>query len=98
MLRITETHDYDLIGTLLPATEAAAVDAAGPLACADQYQSESITCKMKCPICNRPVRLEDKEAPFCSERCREVDLGNWAMEKYVISTPADRVSQDEDED
>jgi endogenous inhibitor of DNA gyrase (YacG/DUF329 family) len=54
---------------------------------------------MKCPICQRPVQLEDKEAPFCSERCREVDLGNWATEKYVISTPADRVSQrDEDEE
>ncbi len=43
---------------------------------------------MKCPICGRPVNLSDKESPFCSERCREVDLGNWAMEKYVISTPA----------
>jgi endogenous inhibitor of DNA gyrase (YacG/DUF329 family) len=48
---------------------------------------------MKCPICNRPVRLEDKESPFCSERCREVDLGNWAMEKYVISTPAPGVTE-----
>lgn len=55
---------------------------------------------MRCPICHRPVRLEDKEAPFCSERCREVDLGLWATDKYVISTPADElVSQpDEDED
>jgi endogenous inhibitor of DNA gyrase (YacG/DUF329 family) len=26
--------------------------------------------------------------PFCSERCRIIDLGNWASEKYVISTPA----------
>jgi len=43
---------------------------------------------MKCPICKKPVKLSDPEAPFCSERCREVDLGNWAMEKYVISTPA----------
>jgi hypothetical protein len=43
---------------------------------------------MKCPICGRPVKLSDAESPFCSERCREVDLGNWAMEKYVISTPA----------
>ncbi len=25
--------------------------------------------------------------PFCSERCKLVDLGNWADEKYVISTP-----------
>jgi uncharacterized protein len=43
---------------------------------------------MKCPICKRPVKLTDPEAPFCSERCREIDLGNWATEKYVISTPA----------
>ena len=43
---------------------------------------------MKCPICKRPVKLSDPEAPFCSERCREVDLGNWATEKYMISTPA----------
>ncbi len=47
---------------------------------------------MRCPICNRPVRLEDREAPFCSERCRDVDLGNWAMEKYVISTPASYIT------
>lgn len=25
--------------------------------------------------------------PFCSVRCKEVDLGNWASEKYVISEP-----------
>jgi endogenous inhibitor of DNA gyrase (YacG/DUF329 family) len=55
--------------------------------------------KLKCPICHRPVRLEDKESPFCSARCREVDLGNWAAEKYVISTPEDRVTlEGEDED
>ena len=43
---------------------------------------------MRCPICQRPVKLKDPDAPFCSERCKEIDLGNWAMEKYVISTPA----------
>lgn len=43
---------------------------------------------MQCPICRKPVKLTDPEAPFCSVRCREIDLGNWAMEKYVISTPA----------
>ena len=32
--------------------------------------------------------------PFCSERCKLIDLGNWASEKYVISTPADE-SEDE---
>lgn len=42
---------------------------------------------MKCPICNKPVNLKDPDSPFCSPRCREIDLGNWAMGKYVISMP-----------
>lgn len=42
---------------------------------------------MKCPICEKPVAFTDPEMPFCSERCRLLDLGNWASEKYVISTP-----------
>jgi endogenous inhibitor of DNA gyrase (YacG/DUF329 family) len=55
---------------------------------------------MKCPICGRAVKLSDATAPFCSERCREVDLGNWATEKYVISTPAapPEPKQSEDEE
>jgi uncharacterized protein len=53
---------------------------------------------MRCPICNRPVRLEDKESPFCSERCREVDLGLWATDKYVISTPAEELPEQSRED
>ncbi|MGI8992290.1 MAG: DNA gyrase inhibitor YacG [Bryobacteraceae bacterium] len=43
---------------------------------------------MKCPICKKPVKRGDEAFPFCSERCRTIDLGNWATEKYVISTPA----------
>jgi uncharacterized protein len=42
---------------------------------------------MKCPICKKEVNKGDAEFPFCSERCRLYDLGNWASEKYVISTP-----------
>jgi uncharacterized protein len=42
---------------------------------------------MKCPICQKEVALSDPEMPFCSERCRLIDLGNWASEKYVISSP-----------
>src|SRR5262249_26288693 len=66
-----------------------------------QYYAEFTARTMKCPICNRPVKLEDELSPFCSERCREVDLGNWATEKYVISTPAPGLTQpgsEEDED
>ena len=43
--------------------------------------------KMPCPICRKSVVLNDPFMPFCSERCRTVDLGNWASEKYVISEP-----------
>jgi len=42
---------------------------------------------MQCPICQKKVQISDPFMPFCSERCKEVDLGNWAMEKYVISEP-----------
>jgi endogenous inhibitor of DNA gyrase (YacG/DUF329 family) len=40
--------------------------------------------------------------PFCSKRCRLIDLGNWADEKYKISTPTHQsefsvVPEDEDE-
>jgi endogenous inhibitor of DNA gyrase (YacG/DUF329 family) len=52
----------------------------------------------KCPICKKEVKREDPEFPFCSERCRIVDLGNWASEKYVISTPADIRHDTEDEE
>jgi endogenous inhibitor of DNA gyrase (YacG/DUF329 family) len=33
--------------------------------------------------------MDDPYMPFCSDRCREVDLGNWASEKYVISSPVE---------
>jgi endogenous inhibitor of DNA gyrase (YacG/DUF329 family) len=45
---------------------------------------------MKCPICKKKeVVLGDPDFPFCSERCRIIDLGNWASGKYVISTPVE---------
>jgi endogenous inhibitor of DNA gyrase (YacG/DUF329 family) len=44
--------------------------------------------KLKCPICKQPVDSDtDSEFPFCSDRCRERDLGNWAMEKYKVAVP-----------
>ena len=44
--------------------------------------------KHRCPICKRATDSElDKDFPFCSERCRLLDLGAWASEKYVVSDP-----------
>jgi endogenous inhibitor of DNA gyrase (YacG/DUF329 family) len=53
--------------------------------------------KLKCPICKKPVDSDtDAEFPFCSERCREHDLGNWAMEKYKVGVPMMDESEPED--
>ena len=42
--------------------------------------------KHHCPICRKPVDSAiHPDFPFCSERCRLLDLGNWASEKYVVS-------------
>ena len=44
--------------------------------------------KWRCPICRKPTDSEvQADFPFCSERCKSLDLGNWASEKYVISEP-----------
>jgi endogenous inhibitor of DNA gyrase (YacG/DUF329 family) len=42
---------------------------------------------MNCPICKKTVTAGSDFYPFCSERCKLIDLGNWSSEKYVISTP-----------
>jgi uncharacterized protein len=44
--------------------------------------------KHRCPICGVETdSTVHAEFPFCSKRCRERDLGNWASEKYVVSEP-----------
>ena len=54
---------------------------------------------MKCPICKKEVALGSPEMPFCSERCRLIDLGNWASGKYVIpGAPATRPEKDSSEE
>ncbi len=39
-----------------------------------------------CPTCSAKVewKEENKYRPFCSERCKQIDLGAWAEEKYAI--------------
>ena len=43
--------------------------------------------KLHCAICRKPVKIKDAEFPFCSPRCRLIDLGKWASGGYVISSP-----------
>ena len=49
---------------------------------------------VKCPICEKQIEWTEKNTyrPFCSKRCKQIDLGAWAEEKYAVS-----VSEEEKE-
>jgi len=40
--------------------------------------------RLHCPTCKKLVLRSDPEFPFCSERCRMIDLGKWASNGYVV--------------
>ncbi len=50
-------------------------------------RSESKKKVLRCPTCEQLVTATDPEFPFCSERCRVIDLGKWASGAYRISSP-----------
>ena len=55
----------------------------------------------RCPICDRPMRGERSEwpnLPFCSDRCRLIDLGRWLGEKYCIPDADSSVPPDDADD
>ena len=43
--------------------------------------------EVACPVCQKSVQWNAQSPfrPFCSERCRLIDLGQWASEKYTIA-------------
>ncbi len=42
---------------------------------------------LRCPICKKAVAPDSEYSPFCSDRCRVIDLGKWASGDYKISSP-----------
>jgi len=51
---------------------------------------------IKCPHCHKPASLVDNPyRPFCSERCKMIDLGTWVTEGYSI--PGEKAPTDEEE-
>jgi len=52
---------------------------------------------LKCPICNKEVGNfeENKSWPFCGERCKLIDLGDWLAEKIYF--PGESVEIPEEE-
>ena len=52
--------------------------------------------RIHCPTCGTRFDAAHTQAmPFCSDRCRQIDLGRWFNEEY--SVPATRDDWDEDE-
>ena len=48
---------------------------------------------MRCPVCESEFSPAETTAmPFCSERCRTIDLGRWLDEDYAL--PDDEASDD----
>jgi len=50
---------------------------------------------IRCPICRKTVPFNDPNMPFCSDRCRVIDLGNWASEVYSIPASVSENEMDE---
>lgn len=51
-------------------------------------KSESTTNRiLRCPTCKKIILSSDEDFPFCSDHCRQVDLGKWATGVYRISSP-----------
>ena len=42
---------------------------------------------LRCPTCKAIVLAGSVDFPFCSDRCRRIDLGKWASGGYVIRSP-----------
>lgn len=54
--------------------------------------------KRRCVSCNRPIEGESLFFPFCSERCRLLDLGHWLKGDYRIPAPKEvRIEEEEEQ-
>jgi len=57
--------------------------------------------KVRCPICKKEGDwFEGKYGPFCSKRCKLVDLGKWFNEEHKVSEPLqpDQITEPEKEE
>jgi endogenous inhibitor of DNA gyrase (YacG/DUF329 family) len=51
---------------------------------------------VKCPRCGKGAEMsENPFRPFCSERCRLIDLGNWISGNYRIAEEESEVTEEE---
>ena len=51
----------------------------------------------RCPVCRKPFDPERSQAlPFCSPRCRQIDLGHWLQEDYGLPSESEQPGEPED--
>jgi endogenous inhibitor of DNA gyrase (YacG/DUF329 family) len=48
----------------------------------DKPQPDGAPTAGRCPICGKPAA--EKTRPFCSSRCRDVDLHRWLSGRYIV--------------
>jgi len=58
------------------------------------FQGVSLTKPTHCPICEKPTTTDNPAYPFCSSRCKQVDLGRWFGGDYKVSR---EIKWDEDD-
>ena len=46
--------------------------------------------KTHCPVCRALTTHDMEHYPFCSKRCKTIDLGRWVDEKYKITRPIEQ--------
>lgn len=59
----------------------------------DRSQCQKTPKAPRCPLCGKP--RQHRYRPFCSARCRDVDLGRWFNQTYAV--PAAEPGSDEDD-
>ena len=53
----------------------------------------------RCPLCKKETSWKNNPfKPFCSERCRLIDLGNWASGKYTIPDKESKIPEKEEDE
>lgn len=59
-----------------------------------------MTTNVLCPQCQKPVTWNESSfwKPFCSERCKLIDLGDWAVGSHRIAGPKEQDSFPDDLD
>ncbi|MEE9405485.1 MAG: DNA gyrase inhibitor YacG [Algisphaera sp.] len=63
---------------------------------ANSSESNADSTPVKCPTCRAKVMADVATFPFCSDRCKTVDLGRWFNESYKMSRPIEEADLDEE--